>query len=180
MPRLPIRTTRLILRDFSPADLAAYRELRSDPDFQRHYAPPDVSRERSAELLEEFLRWATEHPRRRFQLAIEEPRLGLLGSCGVRITEDNPTQATFGCELGREHWGRGYATEAARALIGFAFSELGVHRIQAETTSENRSALLLAKRLGMHVEVRPHGSQGSPRGRWKPVRLAILSSEWEG
>jgi hypothetical protein len=61
------------------------------------------------------------------------PRLGLIGSCGLRISNVDRGQASFGCELGREFWGHGYAIEAARGLVGFAFSELGVQRIEAET-----------------------------------------------
>ena len=178
MARLTIRTARVILRDFRPTDLDAYCELRAHPDFQRFYAARDVSTKRSAELLGEFLCWATEIPRLRFQLAIEDPGLGLLGSCGVRITDDDRVQATFGCELGREYWGRGYAIEAARALIGFAFSELGVQRLIAETLSENRSALSLARRLGMRVEGRHRGGQEFQGRLWDTVTLAIVSSEW--
>lgn len=79
-------------------------------------APTDSSCGTSAELLGKFLAWAAETPRLRYQLAIEEPRIGLLGSCGVRIMDPDRRQASFGCELGRDHWGHGYAAEAARAL----------------------------------------------------------------
>lgn len=178
MARLTIRTARLILRDFQPSDRDAYCELRAHPDFQRFYPAKDVSTKRSAELLGEFLCWATEIPRLRFQLAIEEPRLGLIGSCGVRIIGDDKDQATFGCELGREYWGRGYAVEAARALIGFAFSDLGVRRIQAETLSENRPALSLARRLGMRVETRHRRGQRFQGRLWDRVTLGIDFSEW--
>ena len=178
MPRLTIRTDRLILRDFQSSDLDAYCELRAHPDFQRFYPAEEVSTKKSAELLGEFLGWASELPRLRYQLAIEEPRLGLLGSCGVRITGDDKDRATFGCELGREYWGRGYAVEAARALIGFAFSDLGVRRIQAETLSENRPALSLARRLGMRIEAR-HSRGRRFQGRsWDTVALGIDAAEW--
>jgi RimJ/RimL family protein N-acetyltransferase len=77
--RLTIRTARLILRDFRPSDLDVYCELRAHPDFQRFHAARDVSTMRSVELLGDFLCWARKISRLRFQLAIEEPRLGLLG-----------------------------------------------------------------------------------------------------
>lgn len=173
-----IRTDRLVLRDFRPSDLVAYCQLRSHADFQRFYPARDVSQERSAELLGEFLAWAAETPRLRYQLAIEEPRIGLLGSCGVRFMDADLRQASFGCELGREHWGHGYAAEAARALLGFAFSELGAHRIHAEALAENLSALALARALGMRVEG-THRESRWFRGRWwDTVTLAVLASEW--
>jgi RimJ/RimL family protein N-acetyltransferase len=131
-------------------------------------------------LLGEFLSWAAEHPRLRFQLAIEEPRLGLLGSCGVRITDAEHLQASFGCELGPKHWGHGYAIEASRGLMGFAFSKLGVHRIHAETLAENQAALALAKRLGMRIEGRHREGRRLRDRWWDTVTLAVLASEWEG
>jgi len=175
-----IRTPRLILRDFRHSDLDAYCQLRAHEDFQQFYPSRDVSAERSGELLSEFQRWATENPRVCFQLAIEEPRLGLLGSCGLRITHGDQGQASFGCELGPEYWGHGYAIEAARALIGYGFAELGVHRVRAETLAENRSALSLARRLGMRVEGRHRESRHFRNRWWDTITLAILSSEWEG
>jgi len=175
-----IRTPRLILRDFRPSDLDAYCQLRAHEDFQQFYPSRDVSAERSGELLREFQRWATENPRLRFQLAIAEPRLGLLGSCGLRITVADQGQASFGCELGPEYWGHGYGIEAARALIGYGFAELGVHRVLAETLAENRSALSLARRLGMRVEGRHRESRHFRNRWWDTMTLAILSSEWEG
>jgi RimJ/RimL family protein N-acetyltransferase len=176
---LPIQTARLILRDFRASDLGAYCDLRTHPDFQRFYGPGEGSRERSVALLGEFMSWAKENPRLRFQLAIEEPNLGLVGSCGVRIKDEDRSQATFGCELGRQHWGCGYALEAGRALVEFAFSDLGVHRIQAETVAENRPALTLAQRLGMRIEKRQRDSQWSRERLRDTVTLGLLSSEWE-
>lgn len=175
-----IRTPRLILRDFQLSDLDAYCQLRADKDFQRFYPAHDVSTERSGELLREFQRWATENPRLRFQLAIEEPRLGLLGSCELQITDADQGQASFGCKLGPEYWGHGYAIEAARALVGYGFAELGVHRVFAETLAENRSALSLARRLGMRVEKRHRESRHFRSRWWDTMTLAVLSSEWEG
>jgi RimJ/RimL family protein N-acetyltransferase len=169
----------LVLRDFLLSDLPAYRALREHPDFQRLQTERDVSPDRSVELLREFVDWAAESPRLRYQLAIEKPENGLLGSCGVRITAVDHAGASFGCELGREHWGNGYALEASRAVIEFAFSELGVHRVHAETLVENQAALSLAERLGMRVEGR-HRESRLIRGQWwDTVTLAVLATEWE-
>jgi RimJ/RimL family protein N-acetyltransferase len=129
----------------------------------------DSSPERSGELLHQFVEWSLERPRSRYQLAIEEPKDGLIGSCGVRITCEGGSGASFGCELARDHWGRGYGLEAGRAMIDFAFRELGLDRIHAETLARNQAALALASRLGMRVE-RRHEDM---------VTLGILASDWK-
>lgn len=165
-----LRTRRLVLRDFQPSDLPAYRAFREHPDFRRLRNEPDVSPERSAELLHGFITWAAEIPRWRYQLAIDKPVDGLIGSCGVRMTAPDSADASFGCELAREQWGKGYGLEAGRAMIDFAFAELGLRRIHAETLAQNHAALALARKLGMRVEERQE----------ETVTLAILAAEWNG
>lgn len=172
-----LQTPRLVLRDFLPSDLPAYRALREHPDFQKHQTERDVAPERSAELLDSFMRWAVESPRSRYQLAIEKPEDGLIGSCGVRITSADHAEASFGCELGRGHWRQGYALEAGRALIAFAFAKLGLHRIHAETLAENQAALSLARKLGMRVEGRHKEARWIRGTWWDTVTLAMLSGE---
>lgn len=74
----------------------------------------------------------SEHPRRRFQLAITLAETGdLVGNCGIRRKPDNDWEADIGYELAPAHWGNGYATEAARALVTHGFGEMGLHRISA-------------------------------------------------
>jgi RimJ/RimL family protein N-acetyltransferase len=164
-----LKTYRLLLRDFLPSDLTAYSAIREHPDFRLLLNERDSSPERSAELLRQFVEWSLESPRSRYQLAIELPTDGLIGSCGVRIQSVGGSNASFGCELAREHWGRGYGLEAGRALIEFAFNELGVTRIYAETLARNPAALALASRLGMRVEMR----------RDDKVTLEVRAWEWE-
>jgi|GEM_PF-191780 len=173
-----LSTPRLLLRDFVPGDLPAYRALQDDPAFRRLYGEDEVGGERSAQLLRMFMDQAAERPRTRYQFAVTMAGSGeLIGSCGVRM--EGGGQASFGIELGVPWQGRGLATEAARAVIGFGFRTLGAHRIHAETLSENAAAIALCRRLGMRVEgeFRDHRFFG---GRWwNTTIIALLSSEWQ-
>src|SRR5688572_7993525 len=164
-----LKTYRLLLRDFLPSDLSAYSAIRDHPDFRLLLSGRDSSPERSAEPLHQFVEWSLESPRSRYQLAIELPTDGLIGSCGVRMQCVGGSDASFGCELAREHWGRGFGLEAGRAMIEFAFNELGVTRIYAETLVRNPAALALVRRLGMRVEMRHEDK----------VTLEVRASEWE-
>lgn len=173
-----IKTERLVLRDFKQTDLPAYQALCSHSDFQRFYSEEDAAPEKAKQLLNMFIVWATEQPRTKFQLAIEIPSEELIGSCGLRITSVDEKQGTFGCELDRAHWGKGYALEASRAVINFGFTELNLHRIYAETNSENLLAIALAKKLGMRVEGELRENRWF-RGRWwSSTILSILEPEW--
>jgi len=63
----------------------------------------------------------------------------------------------LGYYLASDTWGRGYATEAARAALGFAFGTLGVWRVEAETTPANEASKRVMRRLGFHFEARLEG-----------------------
>ncbi|WP_374355180.1 GNAT family N-acetyltransferase [Chitinimonas sp.] len=143
---LPLRTNRLVLRDFVQADLPAYIALRSGVAFARHYAAEEMQAEFTAGLLQRFITAQSHTPRQMWQLAIVDQGERLLGSCGLRTIE--PGVASFGCELGEAHWGQGYALEACRALLQFGATELAYHRILADTLVSNAGARRLAEALG--------------------------------
>ncbi len=173
-----IGTERLVLRDFRQTDLPAYQTLCSHSELRRFYPEEDTTPGEAEQLLSMFIGWAAERPRTKFQLAIQLPSATLIGSCGVRITSVEEKQATFGCELSPTHWGKGYALEASRAVVSFGFAELDLHRIYAETNSENLAAIALAKKLGMRVEGELRENRWF-RKRWSNTTvLSILESEW--
>ena len=177
---LAIQTDRLLLRDFCPADLAAYVELRARPASWQFSPKEDARLERAEQLLDLFLAWSEERPRLCYQLAVVLPPREVIGSVGVRVASVSERQGSFGCELDPRYWGRGYASEAARAMIGYGFRELGLHRVYAETLEENAAAVRLAEGLGMRRE----GTLRENRwfgGRWRNTTiLSVLEYEWAG
>lgn len=174
---LAIRTDRLLLRDFDPSDLPGYARLHADPLLQRFCPEEDAGYGKAEELLRLFLAWSRERPRLGYQLAIVLPSRGVIGSVGVRVTRESERQGSFGCELDAHYWGDGYAYEASRALIGYGFEELGLHRICAEVIEENAAAVGLAERLGMRREGTLRENRWF-RGRWwNTAILSVLESE---
>lgn len=167
------QTNRLVLRDFQRTDLSAYQELCSHPEFRRFYPEQDASPEETEQRLSMFIAWADEQPRRHFQLAIIRSSNELIGSCGVRITSEAERQGSFGCELGRAYWGRGYAYEAGHTVIQFGFRTLGLHRIWADTIVENEAAVRLAEKPGMRLEGVLRDNRRF-RGRWWSTRALIV------
>jgi RimJ/RimL family protein N-acetyltransferase len=138
---MKIATRRLLLRDFVPDDLAALAAYHADPRYRESYPPGE---DRPDELLQRFLTWAAEKPRRNYQLAID--RHGLIGCVGVRT--EGPGHAEFGIELAPAEWKKGYATEAARAILAFGFRDLGLEEIRAVSSPQNDRAARLVQRLG--------------------------------
>jgi [ribosomal protein S5]-alanine N-acetyltransferase len=174
---LPITTPMLLLRDFTPADLSAYKDLRNDEKFQRFYSAEDATFEKSEFLLNLFIQQITEQPRRKFQLAIVSHSGELMGSCGIRLEEQ--ANASIGCELGRRWHGTGAAKQAAQAIIDFGFRELNVQRVYAETIANNKAAISLCKSLGMHIEAERINDQFFKEQSWNTLVLALSRKSWD-
>ncbi len=84
----------------------------------------------------------------------------------------------LGYAVAFDHWGKGYATDAARTLVHYGFRELGLHRSSAAIGPENVASLRMAERLGMTFEgrIRDHVHTN---GRWRDSLLySVLDKEW--
>lgn len=172
-----IETKRLVLRNFERDDVSAYCKLTSDPKYQRFYSEEDCSVEKSRRLVEMFVSQAQDIVRSKFQMAIVLKETGdFIGTVGLRLEPDK--QASMGCGVGREYQSAGYGKEAMSALLRFGFEEHGIHRIYAETISENTPAIRLCKKLGMREEARFIENRFFKGQWWSTVVLAILNTEW--
>ncbi|WP_292894346.1 GNAT family N-acetyltransferase [Nitratireductor sp.] len=175
-----LSTRRFDLRDFEPADIPALAAYQSDPRFVSARRNAGQEAGDPAELVALFCAWAQEHPRRNYQFAIVERRIGrVVGCAGVRTANCPQGSGELGIELSADLWGRyGCAVEVMCALLDFGFSTLSLHEIIGETTAENHQAARLASFLGARCE-KPagHGNKGlQPSGN--PVLWRFLFRDW--
>lgn len=148
-----LATKNLVLRDFQPADVAAYQGFTSEQKYQRFYSEADCDPAKAEFLVNLFCESAKAEPRSIYQLAITlKDTCELIGTVGVRLEDHR--QASMGAGVARGYHGKGYAQEAGKTMLDFAFNELDVHRVYAETIGKNRAAILLCKQLGMVEEGR--------------------------
>ena len=118
-------------------------------------------------------------PRRRFQLAIVLRDDGrLIGNCGIRRKPDNEWEADIGYELSPRYWGRGYATEAARAMVDFGFRHLGLRRISSWCIADNVASARVLERLGFVQEGRLRRNEFFKGRWWDTLLYAVLAEEW--
>ncbi len=172
---LSIETPNLILRDFTKNDLTNYTALRSDEKFKRFYDELDVTCSKSKTLLEQFISDSVVVSRTNYQLAITKKCGTLIGSCGIRLKYNNI--ASLGCELGRCYQTTGFAFEASSNILMYAFINLKIERVYAETISENKAALKLCQKLGMTLE-QERLKDRFFRGRWwNTVVMGITNPE---
>lgn len=176
---MELTTDRLLLRDFTPDDQAAFRANYADPRHAEFYGPGEGGPEQAAQLLDLFLRWQSERPRRNYQLAIVERALSPdpIGNCGVRLEGQESGTAEFGLELAPACWGRGIATEAARAILDFGFHHLGLRRIVGISVTQNeRVARLVTKLSFRSTGTRPGPDWMQARG-WSETAWLLTAEE---
>lgn len=175
-----IETERLVLREFRPGDwedIAAYWAL---PVHQRYYADVPDRDEFVRELVTMFVGSQAEEPRRRWHMAVTlrgDDRL--IGNCNLRVNNPELGEANIGYELHSAQWGKGYATEAARAIVGFGFRDLGLHRIWAECVRDNVGSQRVLAKLGMQREAHFREHQWYKGRWWDTLIYAMLDREWE-
>jgi RimJ/RimL family protein N-acetyltransferase len=175
---LTLETERLILRDFGPDDFEAFYATSNDPEYRKFYSERETTRSFWQDIFHRILDGAEAPDRTKYQLAVCLKTGELIGTCGVRIKVLDHQQASFGCAVAREYWGKGFAYEASRHVMGFGFSSLPIHRIYAETISQNVRARALAERLGLRLEGE-FMQHKFFRGRWWDTCIfAILKDEW--
>ncbi|MBX7097831.1 MAG: GNAT family N-acetyltransferase [Myxococcaceae bacterium] len=152
--KLPLPTSRVVLRDWRDEDLAPFAALNADPAVMEHF-PACLTRAESDALA---ARIRTRLAARGFGLwALELPGVatfaGFVGLT-VPIFEAHFTPCVeIGWRLARVHWGHGYAQEAARAALAFGFDVLDLPEVVALTVPGNARSRRVMEALGMRHDV---------------------------
>jgi RimJ/RimL family protein N-acetyltransferase len=144
IPRL--ETERLLLRAFEESDLDAYAAMTADAEVMRFMGRGPFDR---ASAWREIALYRGHYELRGYShWALELRETGeLVGRCGPWRPEGWPA-LEVGWLLGREHWGKGFATEAARAALAYAWAELGAERVISLVAPGNERSARVARRLG--------------------------------
>jgi RimJ/RimL family protein N-acetyltransferase len=146
-----LASERLLLRMFRQSDFDAYAEMCADPDVMRFLSDGQpLSR---ADAWRNLALVVGHWQLRGFGLwAVEEKRTGsFVGRVGCWQPEGWPG-FEVGWVLGRQFWGKGYATEAALRAVDFAFNTLGRERVISLIQPENSASVAVALRLGMRFD----------------------------
>ena len=167
-----LETDRLIVRDFTMGDLPALWDIFRDEEAMEHMAP--MTREGTEEFLRSFCVERT--PPGAFAAQLRSG--GGLAGYVLFNQVDAPGIYELGWVFRRDCWGRGLARETSAALLEYAFTALGAHKVIAQTEDTVRAAPLL-ERLGMSREgiFRRHGLDRD--GNWKDIHwYGLLREEY--
>ncbi|HET6506755.1 MAG TPA: GNAT family N-acetyltransferase [Baekduia sp.] len=146
-------TDRLVLRRWRVGDAARFAAINADPEVMRHIGRGHVlGRGLSDDLIARFEQEWRERGYGPWAVAPRSDDAALLGFCGLTVPMFLPEvlpAVEVGWRFARDAWGRGYATEAARAALAFAFEEHGMREVIAIVDPENARSLRVAEKLGM-------------------------------
>jgi RimJ/RimL family protein N-acetyltransferase len=176
-----LETDRLRLRPFTQDDVVNLVELDADPEVMRYItggrATPREEIER--EELPAFMSGTGGYG---FWAAVEKATGEFIGWFHLRPRDDGAAdEPELGYRLRRSAWGKGYATEGARALIEKAFTELGGQRVWAETMVVHTASHRVMEKAGLkyvrtfHADW-PYKIEGDEEG---DVEYSLTRAEWE-
>lgn len=179
-PVYPVRTSRLLLRPLTPGDVDALLAYRSRPDVCRYVPFEPMDRQVISERLARV--WATTELTDEGQsltLGVEITATGdLVGDVILFWHSREHRGGEIGYVVNPDFAGRGYATEAAHAVLRLGFDDLGLHRIVARIDERNEPSARLARRLGMRQEARLVHNELF-KGEWSTeLDFAMLADEW--
>jgi RimJ/RimL family protein N-acetyltransferase len=169
-----VRTERLVLRRWRAEDREPFARLNADPEVMRHFrstldrSASDLLVERiEAEFEERALGlWAVE-------VVGEAPFAGFVGLHHAAFPAHFTPAVEIGWRLARPHWGRGYATEGARAALADGFDRLGLAEVVSLTVPANTRSRAVMERLGMtRDEADDFDHPSLPEGH--PLRRHVL------
>jgi RimJ/RimL family protein N-acetyltransferase len=176
--QLPIATPRLKLREMTPLDADGVRHFVCDPRVTRFLLHTLRDTDEAAAYLQRVIRFQGERPRGTWELAAEEATSGnLIGACNLTLT--GAREGDLGYMLRRNVWGRGYATEIARALLTAGFKDLRLERVISTVDVRNTASIRVLEKTGFRWEA-TYRKFKRARGRWRDCHLYVLPrAVWE-
>jgi len=164
-----IETNRLLLRPYVVEDWAHVHAYAAIPEFTRFEVWGPNSVEDTKRFVGECIASMSEHPILGYQLAVvlrDADRL--IGGCTLRRKHVEIQEAFLGYAINPDFQCKGYATEAAAALVEFGFNSLRLVRIYAECNAQNVASRRVMEKLGMRMV--------SVRENYKEVKGVIIDS----
>jgi RimJ/RimL family protein N-acetyltransferase len=181
-PQAPYRQLRVngdmvVLRELTLDDVDDVLAIVGDDNVTTWLSFDSRSRDQTIAMIESTIERARQEPRTEFYLGVtkhdDDRVIGFarIGLAGVQAGK-------LGYAITAKEWGRGYATDAARALVSYAFKELGLRRVTAAIGPDNTASIAVVQKLGFTREgvLRDHVFTN---GAWRDsVLFSVLAHEW--
>lgn len=149
-PTIITKTERLILRTWTPEDIAPFTAMCADPEVMKYF-PATLTKEETKKLIARFQERYEQDGYTYYAVAVKETG-AFIGFCGMLMqTYASPftPNVDIGWRLEKAAWGKGYATEAAKACLALAKEKLGIKTIISVASQTNTSSINVMQKIGM-------------------------------
>lgn len=149
-----IETERLYIRQWQASDFAIFAEMNADPEVMRYFPKlltptvSDIIANKCQQLIAEK-GWGLWAVSLKNGAKKSDSFIGFVGLNETNADMSFAPAVEIAWRLQKDHWGQGYATEAARAALNFAFSELTLDEVVSFTAVINQRSQLIMDRIGM-------------------------------
>ena len=179
-PHMKLETERLILRAVEVDDAPDLFPIMNDPEVTATLLLPYPYPE------ERVIQWivsageAHQHAER-YEIAVVPKDVGrTVGVCSLYRVSWEHLSGELVYWIGKEYWGKGYMTEAARRVLQFGFVDLGLERICIGCFTQNAASRRVIEKLGFQYEGLARGEFKKGEERFDTLHFAILREEFEG
>lgn len=175
---MELNTPRLILREFRQSDFEAVREYENNLETHRfERAIPENAAIQTQ--LDNALTWTRENPRIHYWFAIALPPEDIVrGRLSLSLNIADIREWEIGWTIHFNYWGKGYATEAVKRVLAFAFGELHAHGVVAFCNVLNTASVRVMSKIGMQQDGRLRESRWWNGGWQDEFVYAILDRDW--
>jgi RimJ/RimL family protein N-acetyltransferase len=143
------QTPRLLLRQFTEADVPLILSLNSDPEIVKYVHEPTLKTEEQAhKILLDIILPQYKNNLGRWAIHTKE-HMDFIGWCGLKYRPEID-EIDLGYRLMQKAWGKGYATEAAQASLEHGFTELNLKLITGRAHIENQASIKVLEKIGMN------------------------------
>ena len=157
----------------------AFTQWSNDSEYLR-LLDTDPPRAWSVTKRKQWLEKDLENPERNYLFSIRtlagDRLIGFIGLGGIHWTNGD---AWVGIGIGdREYWGKGYGSEAMGLILGYAFTELNLHRVSLDVFEYNPRAIRSYEKAGFQHEGRQRQCMLREGRRWDLLFMGITQAEW--
>ncbi|MFC4353519.1 GNAT family N-acetyltransferase [Chryseomicrobium palamuruense] len=145
-----IETARLRLRDWEQTDLEPFSEMNADEEVMKYF-PKTLSKEESDAFGQAIIAEIKEYGFGLYTVEVKETNefIGFIGFHRATFESDFTPCVEIGWRLKKEAWGKGYATEGAKACLQYGLEELGFDEVYSFTAEINESSKHVMRKIGM-------------------------------
>ena len=143
-----LETNRLIIENFNNSDVPGWAKIENDADVRRFVDGKTLSLKQAGEYVESNIRQYQTNGYGKYAVRLKEKRT-LIGMCGFL---KEPYGIDFGYRYSKDSWGKGLGFEAAKEVLNYGFSELGLDKVVGLTAEQNYGSVRILEKLGFKFE----------------------------